>query len=78
MQTLIQSKVKLKIASLNNSTFQVNEKSRNSKFGLNLEFYQKLFLILLTLCVFLIFPEFPKEAEVLCRKYHSEDACIIW
>ena len=78
MQTLIQPKAKLKIASLDSSNFQVKEKSSKSKFGLNLEFYQKLFLILLTSCLFLIFPEFPKDAEVLCRKYHSKEACIVW
>ena len=78
MPTLIQPEVKLKIASFENSIYKVKGKSNNSKFGLDFKFYQKLFLILLTSCVFLIFPESPKDGEVLCQKYHSNEACIVW
>tara|TARA_Y100000746_G_scaffold216155_1_gene210866 strand:+ start:528 stop:764 length:237 start_codon:yes stop_codon:yes gene_type:complete len=78
MRTLIKPKVKLKIASFDNSIYQVKEKSNNPKFGLNFKFYQKLLLILLTSCTFLIFPESPHDSEVLCKKYYSTDACIIW
>ena len=78
METLIQPEVKLKIASFDNSTCKVKEKSKNSKFVLDFKFYQKLFLILLASCTFLIFPESPKNSEVLCKKYHSIEACIIW
>ena len=78
MKALIQPEVKLKIASFDNSTYQVKEKLNNSKFGLDFKFYQKLFVILLTSCTFLIFPESPKNSEVLCKKYHSTEACIVW
>ena len=78
MQTLIQPKVKLKIARLDNSTYEVKEKSKNAKFGLDVKFYQKLFVIIFMSCSFLIFPESPKDLEVLCRKYHSTEACNIW
>ena len=78
MQTLIQPEVKLKIASFGNATYRVKEKSNNSKFGLDFKFYQKLFLILLTSCAFLIFPESPKDSENLCKKYYSAEACIVW
>jgi len=77
MQSLIQPEVKLKIVGFNNSNSQVKEKS-NSKYGLDFKFYQKLFVILLASCVFLIFPESPQDAEVLCKKYHSTKACIVW
>ena len=78
MQTLIQPKVKLKIASFENSIYEVKEKSKNSKLGIDLKFYQKLFVIIFTSCAFLIFPESPQDSQALCRKYHSIAACNIW
>ena len=78
MRTLIQSESKLKIASFNNPTYKVKEELNNSKFGLDFKFYQKLFLILLASCIFLIFPESPKNSEVLCKKYQSIEACRVW
>ena len=78
MQTLIQPKVKLKITSFDNSNCQVKKKSNNSRFGFDNKFYQKLFLILFASCALLIFPEFPQDAEALCRKYRSTEACMVW
>ena len=78
MQTLIQPEVKQKIASFDFLTSQAKEKSNHSKFSLSLKFYQKLFLIIFTSCAFLIFPESPQDSELLCKKYHSTDACIVW
>ena len=78
MQTLIQSKVKLKMANFDNLTYEVKEKSNNPKLGLDFKFYQKLFVIIFMSCSFLIFPESPKDSEVVCRKYHSREACNIW
>ena len=78
MQTLIHSKVKLKIANFDNSTSEVKEKSNNLNHGLSFKFYQKLFVIIFMPSLFLIFPESPKDSEVVCRKYHSTEACNIW
>ena len=78
MQTLIQPKETLKINTITNSSCQIQEISNNSKFGLSLKFYQKLFAILFLSCAFLIFPESPKDSEVLCQKYHSIEACMVW
>ena len=78
MQTLIQPEVKQKFASFDNVNFQVKEKSNNSKFDLDLKFYQKLFVILFVSCAFLIFPESPQGSEALCKKYHSIEACMVW
>jgi len=78
MGTLIHQEVKLKIASFDNSTYKVKEKLNNSNFTLEFRFYQKLFLILLASCTFLIFPESPKNSELLCKKYHSIEACVVW
>ena len=78
MQTLIKPKVKLKIASFDNSNYQVKEKSNNLKFGLDFKFYQKLFVILFASCTFLIFPESPRDSETLCKKYNLTEACMVW
>ena len=78
MQTLIQPQKKLKIADFDNSTYEVKEKSNNPKLSLDFKFYQKLFVIIFMSCSFLIFPESPKDSEVVCRKYHSIEACNIW
>ena len=78
MQTLIQSQLKPKIAKFNNSTYEVKEKSNDSRFALDLQFYQKLFVITFASCAFLIFPESPKDSEVLCKKHYSTEACNIF
>ena len=78
MRTVIQPKVKLKIASFDDLIYQINEKSNNSKFGLDFKFYQKVLVIFLTAFTFLIFPESPQDSEVLCKKYHSAKACFVW
>ena len=78
MQASIHSELKLKIISFDDSSCHPKQKLNNSKFGLDFKFYQKLFVILLTFCIFLIFPESPKESEALCKKYHSTEACIVW
>ena len=78
MQTLMQPEVKLKIASFDHSAFQVKEKSNNPKFIIDFRFYQKLFVLFLITCAFLIFPESPQDSEILCKKYNSKEACIVW
>ena len=78
MQALIQPKVKLEKGNLVNSTYQNVGKQSNSRIGLDLTFYQKLFPLFFTFCLFLIFPESPQNSEVLCKKYHSSEACFVW
>ena len=78
MRILIQPEQKLKKAKFDNSPCKVKEKSSKSKFVFDFQFYQKLFLIFLASFTFLIFPESPKNSEILCKKYHSIDACIVW
>ena len=78
MQTLIRSEMKLKVASFDHPNYKLKEKLNNPKFSLGHRFYQKLFVILISTCSFLIFPESPKDSEALCNKFHSKEACLIW
>ncbi len=78
MQTLIQPDVKPNIASFDYSNYKVKEKSNNSKFDLDFKVYQKLFVILFTSCIFLIFPETPQDKEALCKKHFPTEVCIVW
>ena len=44
----------------------------------NIKFYQKFFLILISLCTFLIFPESPSELENICESYNPINSCNVW
>ena len=45
---------------------------------LNIKFYQMLVIAFILFSTFLIFPESPKELEILCRSYHSKHVCNVW
>ena len=42
------------------------------------KFYQKLFIVLISMCTILIFPESPKEMENICQNYYSSKLCNVW
>ena len=44
----------------------------------NIKFYQKLFVVLISLSTFLIFPESPGELESICESYNSRKLCNVW
>ena len=44
----------------------------------NIKFYQKLFIVFISLSTFLIFPESPRELENICDSYNSREACNVW
>ena len=45
---------------------------------INTKSYQKLFVILISLSTFLIFPESPRELENICESYNSRQLCNVW
>ncbi len=44
----------------------------------NFKFYQKFFVVLISLSTILIFPESPRELESICERYNSENLCNVW
>ena len=72
------SELKLKKTNFDNSTYRFKEKLNHSKSFVDLKLYQKLPLLILTLFLFLIIPESPQDSEILCKKYNSLAACIVW
>ena len=42
------------------------------------KFYQKLFVVLISLSIFLIFPESPRELENICESYNFRKLCNVW
>ena len=52
---------------------------KEKEIGLvNIKFYQKLFVVLISLSTFLIFPESPRELEIICESYNSKTLCNVW
>ena len=44
----------------------------------NNKFYQKLFVLFISLSTFLIFSEPPRELGNICDSYNSREACNVW
>ena len=44
----------------------------------NFKFYQKLFVLLVSFSIFLIFPESPRELGNICESYNSRKICNVW
>ncbi len=42
------------------------------------KFYQKLFIVLISLSTILIFPESPRELENICENHNSRKLCNVW
>ena len=52
-------------------------KQKKTSF-INSKLYQKLFVLLISFCTILIFPESPKELENICEIYNSRKICNVW
>jgi len=44
----------------------------------NIKFYQKLFVLLISFSTILIFPESPLELGNICEFYNSKKICNVW
>ena len=43
----------------------------------NIKFYQKLFILLISFSTILIFPELPRELGNICETYNSKKICSV-
>tara|TARA_B100000902_G_scaffold190333_1_gene181984 strand:- start:4448 stop:4690 length:243 start_codon:yes stop_codon:yes gene_type:complete len=42
------------------------------------KFYQRLFVVLISLSTILIFPESPRQLENICELNYSRKSCTVW
>ena len=78
MKDLIKSKKELDAYEISSKIFQPNLKLSNLIIQSGSKFYQKIFLVLISLSSILIFPESPSELEVLCKTHNSSQICRVW
>ena len=75
MKTALKSDLKSKTFCISKSYHRVIEKEISL---VNIKFYQKLFVFLISFSTILIFPESPKELENICETYNSRKICNVW
>ncbi len=78
MKTIIKPRAEFNTITLRNDVYHCQDNLTNPKIGFDIKLYQKLFLVLLSLFIFLIFPESPKNSQDICYKNNSVKACNIW
>ena len=75
MRIAVKSDLKSKNFCDSKSYFLLREKEITE---VDYKFYQKLFVVLISLSTILIFPESPKEIENICESHNSRELCVIW
>jgi len=75
MKTVVKPDLKSKTFSNNKSFISLREKET---ILVDFKFYQKLFLVLISLSTILIFPESPRELENICESYNARKICNVW
>ena len=75
MKTAVKPDLKSKTFATAKSFTFIKEKEKGL---VNNKFYQKLFLVLISLSTFLIFSESPRELENICASYNSRKLCNVW
>ena len=75
MKTAVKNELKSKTFCSSKIYIPLKEKEiRNHDF----KFYQRLFIVLISLSAILIFPESPRDFENLCETYNSRRMCNVW
>ena len=75
MKTVVNPDLKSKTFCSSKSYTRLGENEINQ---FDSKFYQKLFVVLISLSTILIFPESPKELENICENYNSRKLCNVW
>ena len=71
-------KIKIKSSTKRNETFHIEEKDSVAIPNLDCKFYQKLFLVFIGFSAILIFPESPKDMDIVCNRNYAEQICKVW
>ena len=77
MKASVKTESKVKILKIRNNNFHIR-KINNLSSAVDYKLYQKVFILLFSFTVILIFPELPKQMESVCHSYYSEQKCNIW
>ena len=77
MKTIAKSKIHLNICSKRDRSFHLSENLEIPLSIKDIKFYQKFFVVFITLSTILIFPESPKEIEKICKNYNSGEICAV-
>ncbi len=75
MKTAFRPDIKLNTFCNSKSYTRVREKEFNL---FDSRFYQRLFIVLISLTAILIFPESPQILGNICETYNSRKSCIVW
>ena len=75
MRIAVKSDLKSKNFCDSKSYFLLREKEITE---VDYKFYQKLFVVLISLSTILIFPQSPILLEDICQSYNSKELCKIW
>ena len=76
MKTALKPDLKSKTYCISNKSY-IRLKDKSSCL-VNLKFYQKLFVLLVSFSTILIFPESPRELGNICESYNSRKICNVW
>ena len=75
MKTMVKPDLKSKAFNTSESFILLRAKEISS---VDLKFYQKFFVVLISLSSILIFPESPRELENICLNHNDRELCKVW
>ena len=75
MKTALKPDLKLKTYCTSKSYSHLTKKEISL---INIKFYQKLIVLLISFSTILIFPESPRELGNICEGYNSKKLCNVW
>ena len=75
MKTVLKPDLKSKTFCISKSYSRPIEKEISL---VNLKFYQKLFVFIISFSTILIIPESPRELGNICETYNSRKICKVW
>ena len=78
MKTVIKPKAKLKVVRISRKNSHFFKKGNYLITQNNFKFYQKLFLVIISLFTILILPQSPKDLESACENYYPSRICNVW